>query len=231
MRPVDANMYTNQHATSRPNIRMPVLPDEVLSDSSEQDLVGIWGCLPFAIGIRRFGVVDHVPGLFYVATLFFHILWFPFVPLKTRLFVFGATDDGRDVAVPLPISIRSILIAWTRAILIILGIVASMVSIGGVFALADKPESLLTVIVSVALAAICFAGFAVSRKYEACSPQRGEHLGLLLGFPHETASRLTELAQEEADLYGQSNSVPCPKCGRQNAPTTRVCPRCEARLV
>jgi len=235
--PSPADMYPDHATKSRPVVRMPILPDSALSErSAENELFVVFGCLPFAIGIRRFGVVDGVPGCFSVATLFFHIMWIPIIPLRTCLFVLGATNDGSEVAVPIPISVKSILIAWTRAATSVAGVVAGLIAcvgaIAGIVGLDDDPKSRQVVIVSAAIAVVCFFIFAVAWQFKTCSAQRGEKLALLLGFPPETASRFTQLAclEERVEEQSVSGSIPCPKCGRTNSPSTRVCPRCETRL-
>ena len=64
-------------------------------------------------GTRPFGKCDNVPELFYVATWFFHIDYFPLFPTGTRL-VLGQSGKQYQV-INLPISFKSILLAWIRA--------------------------------------------------------------------------------------------------------------------
>ena len=62
-------------------------------------------------GTHFFGRVDEVEGLGCVATRFFHILWIPLVPMGT-VFLF---PDDRGVS--LPVSFKSIVVAYVRAFL------------------------------------------------------------------------------------------------------------------
>ena len=76
-------------------------------------------------GRRLFGKTDAVPGVFHVATQFYHINFMPLCPMKTLLFV------GPTQAVAIPESGRSIAAAWTRY----LGLIGALVSCVFCFAL------------------------------------------------------------------------------------------------
>ena len=69
-------------------------------------------------GTRLFGETDRVPGLFHVATRFFHIDFLPLVPISSYV-VFetrrgGTTRSSGGIAIP--VSGKSIVVAWIRAI-------------------------------------------------------------------------------------------------------------------
>src|SRR5215207_6184396 len=85
-------------------------------------------------GTRLYGKVDHVPGLFYVATKFFHVQFVPLVPAGSFLII----DDGSERGVAIGVSGKSILVAWLRAALVVGGIVAVVL---GVMALSEGRES------------------------------------------------------------------------------------------
>jgi len=80
-------------------------------------------------GTRLYGRVDAVPGLFFVATRFFHIFWIPLVPLGSHV-VLEETDDGFR-GVPCGLNGRSVLAAYVRGLGIGGGIAAVLL---GVFA-------------------------------------------------------------------------------------------------
>jgi hypothetical protein len=70
-------------------------------------------------GTRLFGRCEDVPGLFYVGTKFFHVNFVPLLPVKTTLVLEGSEQStglrgssyrGFD----LPMSLKSIAIAWAR---------------------------------------------------------------------------------------------------------------------
>src|SRR5688572_6535514 len=64
-------------------------------------------------GARMYGRVDEVPGLFYVATQFFHIYYLPLVPMGSRLVL--ASDSKNPLVMPIAFSFKSLAIAWLRA--------------------------------------------------------------------------------------------------------------------
>jgi hypothetical protein len=73
-------------------------------------------------GQKPYGKCDVVPGLFYVATWFFHFDYLPLVPMGTRLILNQTGDTYRFIK--LPFSPRSLLYAWSRAAFLLAGIIA-----------------------------------------------------------------------------------------------------------
>ncbi|CAJ1967378.1 unnamed protein product [Cylindrotheca closterium] len=67
----------------------------------------------FIFGTRMFGQTDRVPGLFYVATKFFHINFVPLCPLSTYLVIEARGLGPRGISVPM--SSDSLIVAWLRA--------------------------------------------------------------------------------------------------------------------
>jgi hypothetical protein len=66
-------------------------------------------------GTRLFGKVDAVPGMFHVATKFFHINFLPLVPTGSWLVV--EQDGSRWRGVEIPVSMKSVAVAWIRFML------------------------------------------------------------------------------------------------------------------
>ena len=64
-------------------------------------------------GTRLFGQTDRVPGLFYVATKFFHVNFFPLCPLSTYLVIEARGLGTRGINIPM--SSESLIVAWARA--------------------------------------------------------------------------------------------------------------------
>jgi hypothetical protein len=64
-------------------------------------------------GTRPYGKCDVVPELFYVATWFFHVDYMPLIPTGSRL-ILGQSGNQYQV-VKIPLSFKSILLAWARA--------------------------------------------------------------------------------------------------------------------
>lgn len=87
-------------------------------------------------GSRLFGKVDAVPGMFHVATKFFHINFLPLIPTGSWLVVDQDGSSWRGVEIP--VSMKSVAVAWIRFLLccfalfgLIFGLTGS--SKGGVF--------------------------------------------------------------------------------------------------
>ncbi|HEY4330788.1 MAG TPA: hypothetical protein VGN88_13690 [Phycisphaerae bacterium] len=64
------------------------------------------------IGQRPYGKCDVVPELFYVATWFFHVNFFPLVPLGSRLILSRTGSTYQTVRIPF--SFKSLFYAWVR---------------------------------------------------------------------------------------------------------------------
>lgn len=99
-------------------------------------------------GNQLYGRVDKIPGLFSVATKFFHLYYVPLIPFESWLIIDGTETaegfQGRKIS----LSGKSILLAWMRA-------AAVVCSIGAVFwgliAVADMNKKGVTSPVSAAL--------------------------------------------------------------------------------
>lgn len=77
-------------------------------------------------GERLMGKVDHVPGLFHVATRFGHLWYIPLIPMGSYI-VFGQ-DGTKFQGVKLGLDIKSIFVAWLRAALWV-SVVVSAISV------------------------------------------------------------------------------------------------------
>jgi hypothetical protein len=86
-------------------------------------------------GTGLYGRVDVVPGLFYVATKFFHIFWIPILPLESHIVVEELDEGWRGV--PIGMNGRSVLAGLLRGLLlrggigvVIIGIIAAAMASG-----------------------------------------------------------------------------------------------------
>lgn len=73
-------------------------------------------------GTRMFGRVDTVPGVCYVATRFFHIWFIPLIPLSSMLVLDDSTPDS-TMGLSIPMSGKSVLAAYFRALSMVAGLV------------------------------------------------------------------------------------------------------------
>lgn len=78
-------------------------------------------------GTKLMGKVDEVPRMGYVSTQFFHVNYLPLIPTGTYFILEENGDNFRGVT--LPLSFKSILVAWLRALLFLGFIVAVVVAI------------------------------------------------------------------------------------------------------
>ncbi|KAL3933540.1 MAG: hypothetical protein SGBAC_010356 [Bacillariaceae sp.] len=78
-------------------------------------------------GTRLFGLTDRVPGLFYVATKFFHINFVPLCPLSTYLVIEAKGLGPRGINVPM--SSDSLIVAWVRAFAWIVAFASTLMTV------------------------------------------------------------------------------------------------------
>lgn len=148
----------------------------------------------FVFGSRLMGKVDEVPGLFHVATKFWHINFLPLVPMQS--YVILGKNGGSFRGVPIPMSGKSVLAAWGRSI----GVLAAL--IGGIFALVaftnprgpDQEAFLLLGVAVFGGAGAAFTWFY--RGFTRASFDRACHLGRLIGLNEQGMNMICQ-------AYGQ----------------------------
>lgn len=79
-------------------------------------------------GTKTFGRCDVVAGIGYVATKFFHICFIPILPIQSQFVLAGSEGIFSYKAFDLPMSGKSVLLAWGRTFLFF----ALLVSLAGV---------------------------------------------------------------------------------------------------
>jgi hypothetical protein len=137
-------------------------------------------------GVRLFGKAEIVPGVFFIATRFFHICFIPLIPVQS--FVIFA--DGEGAALP-GLHWGSISMAWLRGLLI-LG-AGVLVFMGWEKLEAQAPISQARPMLL--LAAGCVAGFFGSYRLARATAQSLESLRTVDGIP----SRVLARAKEQLD--------------------------------
>src|SRR5438128_80911 len=91
-------------------------------------------------GQKNYGKVDQVPGLFHVVTEFFHLYYVPVIPLKSYLMLDG---DGAAVhRAPIKLNLKSILMAWLRALFVAAFVIGLLVGCGLTLQLADHKQAI-----------------------------------------------------------------------------------------
>src|SRR5262245_60321164 len=128
----------------------------------------------FIFGTRLFGKVDEVPGMFHVATRFFHIDYVPLFPVQSVVVLEHKSGiiGGEFRGVPIPMNFKSIAVAWGRAAAIV-AIVISVIVAGMNSDGATQISALLTALI--AIGAIVF-----TYKFKGCT-QASFHRACELG--------------------------------------------------
>jgi hypothetical protein len=79
-----------------------------------------------------YGKTDEVPGLFHVATRFGHLWFLPLIPVGSYVIVKKTEEGWRGVRIP--VSVKSLVLAWLRTACLIIGLVSAG------FGLLDPPR-------------------------------------------------------------------------------------------
>ena len=150
-------------------------------------MVVIWGS-------RLYGKVDVVPGFFHVATRFGHIYYLPLIPMKSFVVLGQAGDEFTGV--PIPLSFKSILLAWLRAALLLAAIVmtfAALVNLG------ERDQTLWMYSAAFAATAAVLFGIATWHRIATrASLHRACALGEAVGLNEEGMAELYKVYGEAA---------------------------------
>src|SRR5207249_2327385 len=146
------------------------------------------GRLMIVFGTQTYGKVDQVPGLFYVATAFFHVQFVPLVPSQSYLMI----DDGAKRGIPIHMSGKSVGLAYLRVFLLLVGIIFP---ICGIISLADskRQEHFLESVLFVALGVVVLGLFWMTYRSSHATRERAAYLaecaGLDPSFVHDYFDR------------------------------------------
>lgn len=134
-------------------------------------------------GVRLFGKAEIVPGVFFIATRFFHICFIPLLPMQS----FVILPDGDGAALP-RLHWGSISMAWLRGLLALGAAVLS-------FMAWEKLEAQLPLSQArpmLLLAVGCVAGFFGSYRLARATAQSLETLRSVDGIPSNLLLRARE---------------------------------------
>jgi hypothetical protein len=88
-----------------------------------------------------FGNIEHVNGKFYIATQFYHLGYFPFIPIQSFIVIEGSETVGGFYGIKIPLYTKSVLMAYFRSIIVIF---AGVTMFRALVLLFGKPEDELT---------------------------------------------------------------------------------------
>lgn len=136
-------------------------------------------------GKSLFGRVDRVPGIFYVATKFFHIGYVPLVPMGSWLVFDGTESEKNWKGIRLGWEWRSIGMAWLRTLILAPGVALLLHGVWGAYLHFGSPSgpSLGSAVLEFAGAALLFIGYGLSHRFARASEWRAKQLVLQSGLP------------------------------------------------
>lgn len=144
-------------------------------------------------GVGLYGKVDQVPGLFHVATRFFHLYWVPLIPLKSV--VVRERKGGDDqTGTPIGLSGKSIVFAWLRLALLLLGMWACVGIIKfGVRLLEGRPLPWPRLGLACLVAALFFCLLNATYRFTRAKPLRALELAREVGVtPEQVAEHFVD---------------------------------------
>jgi hypothetical protein len=158
------------------------------------------------IGSKLYGKVDHVPGLFYVATKFVYFQFIPLVPVGSFVVMEGSEkDDGKFSGVSVGLSARSILVAWLRTALVIGAIFAPIFAVQYLIGVAHGQGDAASLAGAIGVTIGCIVGLWASYRFIRAGPLRALKLAGKAGISPETVARffvddpaVAELEQKRA---------------------------------
>jgi hypothetical protein len=140
-------------------------------------------------GNRTYGKVDQVPGLFYVATKFFHIQFLPLIPTESFLIFDGTETDNNFRGCRIPLSGKSILFAWARFALFIAAVVAAILAIVELVRIGEGRTNWLTLTIAGVSAVASIWLFWASYRFAHASPIRALRIAQHAGIPPEALAQ------------------------------------------
>jgi hypothetical protein len=168
----------------------------------------------YIVGSRLYGKCDEVKGVFHVATRFGHFDYIPLIPMGSWL-VFEKTGNGwRGVRIPL--SFKSIFIAWARCIAILAVVIGAIVTFTGYEEFhrgRATADAALGIIVPGTITALSLAFLILSPYLTGigrASARRAEQLGRLAGLSDQA---LDALRRKNFDLAPASAFEVLPPTG------------------
>lgn len=157
-------------------------------------------------GNRLYGRVDSVPGLFHVATRFFHLWYFPLVPLQSLLVIVDPDSGGRAREIALGLRFKSVLAGWVRAVLFVVIAVCLIGGFAGAieFFSQRRRADVEAFAVPLVIAAVLGVGYWLTHRLTRASEARALELAELAGIaPEVVAARFPrETGDHRFDPFG-----------------------------
>jgi hypothetical protein len=150
-------------------------------------------------GTRLFGKVDEVPGLGHVVTRFFHVYYFPLIPYESFLVLAKSGDQFRGAKIPL--SAKSVFVAWLRAGAIVGAVIAGIIALAEFAGPHRHPDWLLPLF-TLLIAAGAFTFTKTYHGITSASYARACRLGEQVGLNERGLAELRAVYGEAGTLSG-----------------------------
>lgn len=134
-------------------------------------------------GVRLFGKAEIVPGVFFIATRFFHICFIPLIPVQSFIVFVG--DEGEGGAALPSLHWGSISMAWLRGLLLVGAVVLGVMAWNKLEAQAPLAQARPMV----AMAALCVVGFFGSYRTARATAASLDALKAVDGVPSHLLTR------------------------------------------
>ena len=144
-------------------------------------------------GRKLYGVVDVVPGRFYVATAFYHFYYFPLLPVQSYVLYESSDPEEEYFGAPMELRWKSVLFGYLRPLLVCGGVLAAL---GGIISISTNEQ-----LTFLGLVALCVVGWLVLKWGRRASADQAAHLATTLGWSESEVVRLQE------DLWFPGTSV------------------------
>lgn len=141
-------------------------------------------------GSGNYGRCDEIPGLCHVVTRFGHLYYVPLIP-TTSLAVISQDSDGMRGA-EIPVSMKSVLLAWARAALLVGMVVAIIITLMAFTDVRDTTWKWISLACTVGVAGM-LAGTYRLRFLNVASRERAIEIAQGLGLDEEGMQMIDEM--------------------------------------
>lgn len=160
-------------------------------------------------GSKLYGKVDQVPGLFYVATMFFYLQFIPLIPYQSFLILDSPKQAGQGRGARIRLSGKSIFFTWLRTACLIGGIVFAGLTLTFGIQWLDGRAGREEFLVVAGLTLACFLVFWGSYRLSRAGITRALKLATQAGIAPEIlaqhfAERLSDADLEKLERFAQA---------------------------
>ena len=142
-------------------------------------------------GARLFGKAEIVPGVFFIATRFFHICFIPLIPMQSFVVFVGEAGDG-GAALP-SLHWGSVSMAWLRGLLLVGAAALGVMAWNRLDAHAPMAQARPMLLMALA----CVLGFFGSYRAARATAQSLDALKSVAGVPSQLLNRARESLNEQ----------------------------------